>query len=382
MKKVYFDNAATTPLRNEVILTMTNALKTEFGNPSSTHSYGRSSKSLLENCRKEIAKTFNVQPSEIIFTSGGTEADNLVLQSCVRDLGVQRIISSKIEHHAVLHTLESLQRKEGVALAFVSLNDKGTVSLSHLESLLKNSHEKTLVSLMHVNNELGTLLPIEEVAQLCKKYDALFHSDMVQSIGHFHTDFSAIPIDFAAASAHKFHGPKGVGFAILRKYLPIKSLILGGGQERGLRAGTEAVYAIAGMTEALKIAYHQLNAEKEAIEELKNYFVEELKKHVPGVEFNGESDNFETTTYTILNISLPVSEEKGILLVFQLDLKGIACSQGSACQSGSMGGSHVLNEVLSPEALKRPSLRFSFSCFNTREEVDYVVATLKEFVEN
>src|SRR5690606_18343266 len=255
MKKVYFDSAATTQLREEVINCITEVLKTEYGNPSSTHSYGRSSKSLLESARKDIAKFLNVSASEIIFTSGGTEADNLILISAVRDLGVKRIITSKIEHHAVLHTIEWLQKEYNIQADFVKLDECGHVDLEHLESLLANSPEKTLVSLMHVNNEVGNLLDLKAVASLCKKYQALFHSDTVQSVGHFELDFNEIPIDFATAAAHKFHGPKGAGFAFIRKHSGLHSLIFGGEQERGLRAGTEAVYAIAGMAEALKIAY-------------------------------------------------------------------------------------------------------------------------------
>ena len=378
MKKVYFDSAATSQLRNEVIHTMTNVLKTEYGNPSSTHTYGRSSKSLLENCRKEIAKLFNVQASEIIFTSGGTEADNLAIQSCVRSLGVQTIITSKLEHHAVLHTVESLQKKEGIEVLYVNHKEDSSIDIDHFEILLKKSNSKTLVSLMHVNNEIGTLLPIEKIASISKENGVLFHSDMVQSIGHF----GKVPIDFAAASAHKFHGPKGVGFAFVRKNSGLKPLIVGGGQERGLRAGTEAVYAIAGMTEALKISYQNLDNEKQYIASLKEYFKTELTKSINNVTFNGLSGDTEQSTYSILSVNLPIPEDKAQLLVFQLDLKGIACSQGSACQSGSDEGSHVLKQILSEDKLRNPSIRFSFSCFNTKPEIDYVIATLKEFVEN
>ncbi|GAB5399609.1 MAG: cysteine desulfurase family protein [Aureisphaera sp.] len=382
MKKVYFDSAATTKLRNEVIYCMTEALKTEYGNPSSTHSYGRSAKSLLENCRKEIAKHLNVTAGEIIFTSGGTEADNLILHSCVRDLGVKRIISSKIEHHAVLHTIEEMEANYGIEVNYVKLDDCGHVNYDDLEVLLKKGSEKTLVSLMHVNNEVGNILDIKRTALLCKENDALFHSDTVQSVGHFELDFSDIPIDFAAVAAHKFHGPKGAGFAFIRKNTGLKSMIYGGAQERGLRAGTEAVYAIAGMAEALKISYQNLAEEKAYITELKNYFKSELSQHIEGVSFNGSCDDNDKSTYTLLNVCLPITPEKGMMLLFQMDLKGIACSQGSACQSGSAGGSHVLNEILSEEDRKKPSLRLSFSSFNDKEEIDYVVQVLKEFVNS
>lgn len=380
MKKVYFDSAATTQPRDEVINCITEVLKNEYGNPSSTHSYGRSSKSLLETARKDIAKLLNVSASEIIFTSGGTEADNLILNSAVRDLGVNRIISSRIEHHAVLHTLEYLQKEHNIRVDFVKLDECGHIDYGHLQSLLANTSEKTLVSLMHVNNEVGNLLDLKKVALLCKEYNALFHSDAVQSVGHFELDFKEIPIDFAAAAAHKFHGPKGAGFAFIRKNSGLRSLIHGGEQERGMRAGTEAVYAIAGMAEALKISYKNLEKERNYITGLKENFKQQLLANIPGVKFNGSCSDNENSTYTLLNVCLPISAEKAMLLLFQLDLKGIACSKGSACQSGSEGGSHVLNEILSDEDLCKPSIRFSFSSFNTIEDVDYVVNVLKEFV--
>lgn len=381
MKKLYFDSAATTQLRDEVIDCISEVLRTEYGNPSSTHSYGRSSKSLLENARKEIAKLMNVSASEIIFTSGGTEADNLILNGAVRDLGVKRVISSRIEHHAVLHTLEWLQEKYEIKLEFVNLDHCGHVDYEHLEKLLLDTSEKTLVSLMHVNNEIGNLLDLKKTAELCKKYDTLFHSDTVQSVGHFELDFKEIPVDFAAAAAHKFHGPKGAGFAYVRKNSGLKPLIHGGSQERGLRAGTEAVYAIAGMAEALKLSYHKLEKERKYISELKQYFKTQLLENIQGVKFNGDCDNDERSTYTLLNVCLPITSEKAMLLLFQLDLKGIACSKGSACQSGSEGGSHVLSAILSEDDLAKPSIRFSFSSFNKKEEVDYVVEVLKEFIE-
>lgn len=381
MKKVYFDNAATTEMREDVINCMFEAMKTEYGNPSSTHSYGRSAKSLLENARKEIAGLFNVSAGEIIFTSGGTEADNLILNSAVRDLGVKRIITSQIEHHAVLHTVEWLEKNKDVKVDFVKLDSCGIVDYDHLEVMLKNSSDKTLVSLMHINNEIGNKLDIKKVALLCKENKALFHSDTVQSVGHFELDFNEIPVDFAAAAAHKFHGPKGAGFAFIRKNSGLKPLIHGGEQERGLRAGTEAVYAIAGMAEALKLSYHKLKKEREYITEIKDYFKEQLKANIPNVKFNGGCGDNENSTYTLLNVCLPISAEKSMLLLFKLDLKGIACSKGSACQSGSEGGSHVLNAILSEEDLKKPSIRFSFSSFNKKEEVDYVINVLKEFIK-
>lgn len=380
MNRVYFDSAATTQLRDEVINCMSEVLKNEYGNPSSTHSYGRSSKSLLEASRKEIASHLNVSAAEIIFTSGGTEADNLILKSCVKDLGVKRIITSKIEHHAVLYTTQNLQEKYGITVDYINLGASGQVDYEHLEELLRDTQQKTLVSLMHVNNEIGNLLDLKYVAILCKKYDALFHSDTVQSVGHFDLDFSEIPIDFAAVAAHKFHGPKGAGFAFIRKNSGLKPLILGGTQERGLRAGTEAVYAIVGMSEALKKAYLNLDEERAYITSIKDYFKQEITKRIPDVTFNGNCSDNEKSTYTLLNVCLPVSAEKAPLLLFQLDLNGIACSKGSACQSGSNAGSHVLTEILTEEDLAKPSIRFSFSSFNTIEEVDYVLDVLTKFI--
>ncbi len=382
MKKVYFDSAATTQVRDEVIDRMVEVLKNEYGNPSSTHSYGRSSKSILESARKSVASHFKVAASEIIFTSGGTEADNLILSSCVRDLGVKRIISSRIEHHAILHCLDALQKECDLQVDFVNLDSCGEVDFEHLERLLEDTSNKTLVTLMHINNEIGNVLDLKRTGELCKKYNALFHSDTVQSIGHYDLDFSEIPIDFATAAAHKFHGPKGAGFAFIRKNSGLQPSIHGGAQERGMRAGTEAVYAIAGMSEALKISYDHLEKEIKYITEIKDYFREELNKNFEGVKYNGHCGDNTKSTYTLLNVCLPISPEKAMLLLFQLDLKGIACSKGSACQSGSETGSHVLNQILCEDDLKKPSIRFSFSSFNKKEDVDYVVDILKDFMHN
>lgn len=381
MKKVYFDSAATTQMRDEVIDKMTGVMKEIYGNPSSTHSFGRSAKSLIEKARKTVAGLLNVSASEIIFTSGGTEADNLVLNSAVRDLAVKRIITTRIEHHAVLHTIDQLRNQFHVEVVYLELDSCGNARLEHLEQLLKNSEAKTLVSLMHINNEVGNKLDIVKAGQICKSYDALFHSDMVQSVGHYELDLQKIAVDFTAVSAHKFHGPKGVGFAFIRKNSGLKPLIFGGEQERGSRAGTESVHNIVGLEEALKIAYEKLEEEKNYVSDLKKYFVEELQKKIPGVKFNGSCSDPAKSTYTLLNVCLPVTAEKALMLLFQLDLKGIACSKGSACQSGSDKGSHVLSAFLPEEDLQKPSLRFSFSVYNTKEEIDYVVQVLKEFIE-
>ena len=381
MKQVYFDNAATTPMRDAVIERMTEIMHSQYGNASSTHSMGRSAKSLLETARKTIASFFNVSASEIIFTAGGTEADNLILHSAVRDLGVTEIITSKLEHHAVLHTVEHLQKKYNIAVTYVNLLENGRVDLNDLERVLQSPHKK-LVSLMHVNNEIGNKINLKKVADLCKANTALFHSDTVQSVGHYELDLQAIPVDFIAASAHKFHGPKGIGFAFIRKGSGIKASIFGGEQERGYRAGTESVHNIVGMEEALRLSYANLEQERAQILKLKIYFIDQLKSLSAKMTFNGHCDNQDESTYTLINVCLPIAPEKGGLLHFQLDLKGIACSKGSACQSGSNQNSHVLSEILNAENLLKPSVRFSFSSFNTLEEVDYVIDTLREFVEN
>jgi cysteine desulfurase len=380
MQQVYFDNAATTQVRDEVITAMTDVLKTNYGNASSSHSFGRSSKALIEKSRKAVASCLNVSASEIIFTSGGTEADNLILLSAVRDLKVTHIITSKIEHHAVLHTIEQLVKDYKIAVGYVDLKPNGKIDYLHLETLLK-TEDKTLVSLMHVNNEIGNILDIKRVASLCKANNALFHSDAVQSVGHYKMDLQDIQVDFIAAAAHKFHGPKGVGFAFIRKNSGLKPLIFGGEQERGLRAGTESVHNIIGLEMALKSAYGNLENEMVFIKDLKQYFVNKIESDIPNATFNGRSGNIEKSTYTLVNVCLPIPPKKAAMLLFQLDLKGIACSKGSACQSGSNQNSHVLTEILSAEYLQKPSIRFSFSIYNTKEEIDYVIEVLKAFVD-
>ncbi len=380
MNTIYFDNAATTPLRNEVIHCMTEVMRNTFGNASSTHAYGRASKSLIEKSRKSIASFLNCSPSEIVFTSGGTEADNLILRSAVKDLKVTRIITSKIEHHAVLHTVDALVAEFGIEVRYVNLDKKGNMDVAHLEQLIKASTTKTLVSLMHINNEIGTKLHLQAVAELCNTYQALLHSDTVQSIGHYTIDLQTCKVDFLAASAHKFHGPKGVGFAFIRKNSGLRASIFGGEQERGYRAGTESIHNIVGMEEALRLSYMNLEQERIYISDLKQYFVAQLQNEIPNISFNGNCLDMETSAYNILNVRFPLSPEKGAMLHFQLDLKGIACSKGSACQSGSNQNSHVLSEILSESELSQPSVRFSLSVFNTKAEVDYVVDVLKSLI--
>ncbi|WP_417360835.1 cysteine desulfurase family protein [Galbibacter sp.] len=382
MQKVYLDSAATTQPRPEVIADMQDALANFYGNPSSTHSFGRAAKTQIEKARKTIAKQLNASPSEIIFTSGGTEADNMILTSAVIDLGVKHIVTSKIEHHAVLHTVEALQHTHGIQVSYVNLDEFGSPDLEDLKSILQATTEKTLVSLMHINNEIGNMIDIDAFAAVCKEYQVYFHSDTVQSVGHWEWDLAKTPVDFLTAAAHKFHGPKGVGFAFIRKNIPLKPMIHGGEQERGFRAGTEPFHNIVGLETAFVLAYENLEQERSQVRALKTYFIERLQQEIPGVKLNGNSGDDSKSTYTLVNVCLPLSSEKGALLLFQLDLKGISCSKGSACQSGSDTGSHVLNEILSQEDLEKPSIRFSFSKFNTKEELDYVIECLKEYIVN
>lgn len=378
--KVYFDNAATTPMRKEVIGSISSVMEECYGNPSSSHAFGRTAKTYIETARKAIANLLNAMPQEIIFTSGGTESDNMILNCAVKDLKVTTLISSSIEHHAVLHALEALQKTHKINIAYVKVDHKGTIDLNHLEQLLQKDDSKKLVSLMHVNNEIGNILDLKKVGNMCHKYEALFHTDAVQGIGHFEFDLEELPIDFLSSAAHKFHGPKGIGFSFIRKNSGLEPFIHGGAQERGLRAGTESVHNIVGMYKALQIAYQNLKKEKKLIASIKEHFKSSLLNIFPEVKFNGCSGENSISTYTLINVAFPISQEKASLLDFHLDLKGIACSKGSACQSGSTSGSHVLNTIQSDEIKSWPSLRFSFSIFNTKEEVDYVMNVLEEFV--
>ncbi|MFL2628596.1 MAG: cysteine desulfurase family protein [Candidatus Marisimplicoccus sp.] len=373
---IYFDNAATTRVRDEVISEISNILKDCFGNPSSTHSYGRSAKSYIESSRKKIAEILNCETSEIIFNSGGTESDNSILRCSIKDLGIKQIISSKIEHHAITHTLNELE-KEGVLVNYVDINDKGEIDYNHLEELLGKNDDLKLVTLMYINNEIGNILDVRKVSDLCKKSNSLFHTDAVQAVGHYEIDLKEIQVDFLSAAGHKFHGPKGVGFSFIRKTSRLSPFICGGPQERGLRAGTESVHNIVGMTKALEVSYDKINQESNYIRSIKEYTINELRSILPKVHFNGLSGNLDKSTYTILNVCFPLDSEKASMLDFHLDLNGIACSKGSACQSGSSSGSHVLNEVQTDALKKYPSVRFSFSHYNTKKEVDYLIKTIK-----
>ena len=375
MNAIYLDNAATTSIYAEVIEVMQTSMAENFGNPSSTHQFGRKAKATVETARKNIAKHFNVSAAEIIFTSSGTEADNLILYNAVLNLGVRRIITSKIEHHAVLHTCNFLKESENISIEYVNVDVFGNMDALHLETLLKASKEKTLVSLMMINNEIGNLLPMDKIADLCKKNNALFHSDTVQAIGHYKIDLQATTVDFIVASAHKFHGPKGVGFAFFRKGFGILPMLHGGDQEKGARSSTENVHAILGMEKALEIAHNVLEADKSYIESLKIYFINELKQLSDKIEFNGFSGDLEKSSYTILSVRFPVQNE---MLLFSLDLAGIAVSGGSACQSGSNKGSHVLSEILKNGEEDKTSVRFSFSKFTNKEDIDFTISKLQE----
>jgi cysteine desulfurase len=374
--KVYLDNAATTPLDKEVLDAMMPYMTEHYGNPSSIHSYGRKTRSAIEGARKSVAKLLNVSPSEIFFTSGGTEADNMAIRCAIHDLNIKHAITSKIEHHAVLHTLEKLASDNIIKLSFVDLNTEGQVDLGHLEQLLKEN-DRTFVSLMHANNEIGTLLPIKEVGDICATYNAIFHSDTVQTMGHYEIDLQKIKVHFVTCAAHKFHGPKGVGFLYISGNVKINPLIYGGSQERNMRGGTENLYGIVGLAKALELATANMVAHQTQIEELKKHMVTQLKLAIPEIEFNGTC--LENCLYTVLSARFPHTENAEMLL-FNLDIAGIAASGGSACTSGSDVGSHVLHGI--GVDVIRPSVRFSFSKYNTKEEIDYTVTKLKELFKS
>jgi cysteine desulfurase len=374
--RVYLDNAATTPIAQEVVEAMLPVLTNDFGNPSSTHFYGRQTKALIETSRRTISKLLNCQASEIIFTSGGTEADNMALYSSVHQMGVKHIITSTIEHHAVGHTAEMIAHTGEAKVSYVKINNKGVVDLLDLEKLLQ-SGEKTLVSLMHANNEISTLLPMKEVSLLCRKYNALFHSDTVQTMGHYTFDLKELDIDFITCAAHKFHGPKGIGFLYVNKNIKVEPLIHGGAQERGLRGGTENVYGIVGLAKAMELAYEDVVGHQKHVQSLKTYLLDNLKEAFPTVHFHGETDP-EKSLYTVLNVCFPSTPKAGILL-FTLDLKGVAVSGGSACSSGAIKGSHVLEGINADHT--RPNVRFSFSRYTTIEEIDFALEQVKSVFE-
>jgi len=375
MNRIYFDNAATTAIDPLVVEAMLPYLQNNFGNPSSIYSYGRETRLAIENARKSVAKILNAHPAEIFFTSGGTESSNTAITASVRDLGCKHIITSPIEHHATLHTVEYLNNRDEVTVSYVNILSNGHIDLEHLEQLLAEGKEKTLVTLMHANNEIGNITDIHTVGHLCKLYNAIFHSDTVQTIGHFPFDLRNTPIHFLSGSAHKFHGPKGAGLLYINENVQIKPYIHGGGQERNMRAGTENVYGIVGFAKALEMATASHETDSAYIKGIKYYLIEQLKKNITGISFNG--DPMGSSNYTVLNVCFPKSEKTEMLL-FNLDMEGICASGGSACTSGAQQGSHVIRAI-NTNPNQAPA-RFSFSKYNTKEEVDILVEKLKDMM--
>jgi cysteine desulfurase len=377
MNRIYFDNAATTRLDAEVLEAMLPLMTENFGNPSSIHFHGRQVKSILEKARKTVAGLLNTSPAEIFFTSGGTEADNTAICCTIETYGLTHAISSALEHHAVLHTLQHLDNQGVIKLSLVNIDEKGHINLTHLEELLKQN-PRSLVSLMHGNNEIGNLLNLEKVGELCEEYNAIFHSDTVQTMGHYRHDLQQLKTDFIVGAAHKFHGPKGVGFLYINAKNKIHPFIYGGSQERNMRGGTENIYGIVGLAKALEIAYRDMENHKKHIENLKNRMIERFRESILDVQFNGDSANLARSLYTVLNVSFPQSDDNDMLL-FNLDIAKISASGGSACSSGSDIGSHVLGALnVNPS---RGNVRFSFGKYNTIEEVDYAVNVVAEMFQ-
>lgn len=373
--RVYLDNAATTQIDQEVLLEIQSVSENVFGNPSSIHSHGREARTVIEKARKTIAKLINASPSEIFFTSGGTEADNTAIRSGIANLNLSHAITSRIEHHAVLHTLQELEKSGTITLSYVNIDAKGNVDLQHLEQLL-SENARSFVSLMHGNNEIGTLTDIKAVGEICKNHNAIFHSDSVQTMGHFRLNVEELNVHFLVCAAHKIHGPKGVGFIYISHKVKAGPLIFGGPQERNMRAGTENIYGIAGLAKALTLAYQNIDEHRKYLQGLKDYMISRLREEITGVTFNGETDP-DKSLYTVLNVSFPFSDMADMLL-FNLDIEGISVSGGSACSSGTNIGSHVLMAIRADE--DKPAIRFSFSKFNTREEIDYVIVALKKML--
>jgi cysteine desulfurase len=372
MERIYFDNAATTPIDHDVLEAMLPFFKEQFGNPSSIYSYGRETRMAIENARKSVASILGAKPSEIFFTSGGTESTNTALNAAIIDLACKHIISSPIEHHATLHTVEHLAKLHSIKLSYVSILPNGNIDNNHLETLLKNNSEKTIVSIMHANNEIGNCIDLLEIGTICKKYNAYFHSDTVQTVGHFNFDLKNLPVDFITGAGHKFHGPKGIGILYINENIKITPFLHGGAQERNMRAGTENVYGIVGFAKALELTHQNHEKDKRYISELKKYMHDSLLKHIPTISFNG--DPLGKSLYTLLSVNFP-KNQKTEMLLFNLDIQHICASGGSACSSGAQQGSHVI------AALQKPSdivtIRFSFSKYNTTQEIDQVINVLK-----
>lgn len=375
MDRIYFDNAATTPLDPVVLESMMPYLTEKFGNPSSIYSYGRETRMAIENARKSVAKILNAHPAEIFFTSGGTESSNTAINAAVHDLGCKRIITSPIEHHATLHCVEYLGKKGEAEVAYVKILPNGHIDMNDLEKLLAESDKKCLITLMHANNEIGNITDIEAVGNLCKKYNAVFHSDTVQTVGHYTFNLRKLPVHFITGSSHKFHGPKGVGILYINENIKIHPFINGGSQERNMRAGTENLYGIVGFAKALELATANLETDTEYISGIKNYMKKKLQENIPGVYFNGDYDG--KSLYTVLSVAFPKTE-KSEMLLFNLDIHNICASGGSACTSGADAGSHVIRTISND--LNQITVRFSFSKYNTKEEVDTVVQNLQEMI--
>ena len=372
--KVYLDNAATTPIAPEIIEMMSEMMKTNFANPSSVHSFGRESKIIVESARKKIAELLNTSPGSIFFTSGGTEADNMAIKCAIQNHKITHAITLRISHHAVLYPLQDLHKEGVIKLSYVDFDKDGVVSLSHLKELLADN-PRTFVSIMHANNEIGTIQDLKKIGEICKEFNAIFHSDTVQTIGHYTFNMQELNVDFMAASAHKFHGPKGVGFSYISENIKIKPLIRGGGQERNMRAGTENIYGIAALAMAMEMAYENLESEVKYIKGLKQYMIKRLKEEIDDIQFYAKCTDIDNSLYTVLSCHFPETDISEMLL-FNLDILGVACSGGSACASGGNKGSHVLAEIV-PDS-KRPGIRFSFSRYNTKEDIDFAVEKLKE----
>ena len=372
--RVYFDNAATTPIAIEVINLMTEMMKSDYANPSSVHHGGRKSKTIIENARKSVASFLNTSPGNIFFTSGGTEADNMAIRCGILDNNISHAVTSLISHHAVLHPLENLEKSGIIDLTYIKFDNNGVIDLNALEDILKKK-PRTFVSIMHANNEIGTIQPIKEIGDLCKKYDAVFHSDTVQTIGHYPLDMESLNIDFITASAHKFHGPKGIGFIYINENITIQPLLYGGSQERNMRAGTENVHAIAGLAKALELSYANMDKDLLYVKGLKKYMIDQLTENIEDISFYANSNDLDNSLFKLLSVSFPETPISEMLL-FNLDIMGISCSGGSACSSGSTTGSHVLNSIASDSS--RTGVRFSFSRYNTKMEIDYTIQKLKE----
>ena len=375
MERIYFDNAATTSLDPEVLEAMMPYFTDKFGNPSSIYSYGRESRMAIEQARKSVAKILGAKPSEIFFTSGGTESSNTALHAAIFDLGCKHIISSPIEHHATLHTVSHLAKTAGVSLSYVNILPNGHIDLIHLQNLLESNTDKTIVTIMHANNEIGNMIDLQKVGEICKIHNAYFHSDTVQTVGHFSFNLKETPIDFITGAGHKFHGPKGIGILYINENVKINPYLHGGAQERNMRAGTENVYGIVGFAKALEIATEQHEKDSTYINGLRSYMHEQLIAHIPEVSFNG--DTFGDSLYTLLSVNFP-KNEKSEMMLFNLDIHHICASGGSACSSGAQQGSHVINALNKGEDIA--TIRFSFCKHNTKAEIDQVIATLKELL--